>query len=281
MVEVLFGEGALGQGPVKEAAIDGVQAKGGDAGFAVIQHLILRDAEGAAERVTERAVQHAQVLGGLIKHAQLVDRMKGEQLAKPGPRPVTIATVSDPPDLLARKPEPSHGAAKGAVRDHHARVEFELRVLILELCTGRPDHEAHDVPVLRPGEDAPRRRVVPLALVGHHVAGRLEALHDVSHIVARHVETVLSAANQLDALAEGEDAKDDAPRELRGVCSRHAGGLGAARWAAARPGGRAAQEIARFAQIAEIAGLTAQVPAPPGDHHHPCPKVRIPSVDRK
>ena len=85
-----------------------------------------------------------------------------------------------------------------------------------------------------------RDAVVPLALVGHHVAGRLEALHDVSHIVARHVETVLSAANHVDALAEGEDAKDDAPRELRGVCSRHAGGLGAARWAAARPGGRAA-----------------------------------------
>ena len=30
--------------------------------------------------IDERAVQHAQVLGGLIKHAQLVDRMKGEQL---------------------------------------------------------------------------------------------------------------------------------------------------------------------------------------------------------
>ena len=41
---------------------------------------------------------------------------------------------------------------------------------------------------------------------------------------------------------------------------------------------RAFAEITRFAQIAEIAGLTAQGPTPPGDHHHPCPKVRTPAV---
>ena len=47
---------------------------------------------------------------------------------------------------------------------------------------------------------------------------------------------------------------------------------------AARGHGELRAEIARFAQIAEIARLTAQVPTPPGDHHHPCPKVRIPIV---
>ena len=47
---------------------------------------------------------------------------------------------------------------------------------------------------------------------------------------------------------------------------------------AARGHGELRAEIARFAQIAEIDGLTAQVPTPPGDHHHPCPKVRIPIV---
>ena len=48
---------------------------------------------------------------------------------------------------------------------------------------------------------------------------------------------------------------------------------------AARGHGELRAEIARFAQIAEIDGLTAQVPTPPGDHHHPCPKVRIPIVN--
>ena len=47
---------------------------------------------------------------------------------------------------------------------------------------------------------------------------------------------------------------------------------------AARGHGELRAEIARFAQIAEIDGLTAQVPTPPGDHYHPCPKVRIPIV---
>ena len=47
---------------------------------------------------------------------------------------------------------------------------------------------------------------------------------------------------------------------------------------AARGHGELCAEIARFAQIAQIARLTAQVPTPPGDHHHPCPKVRIPIV---
>ena len=49
---------------------------------------------------------------------------------------------------------------------------------------------------------------------------------------------------------------------------------------AARGHGELRAEIARFAQIAEIDGMTAQVPTPPGDHHHPCPKVKIPIVAR-